>query len=201
MDYVHGWGTYGWGELPWGSSLYERSIEEATSAVDISSSKAAFLVSTIENAAGSDTVSSATAFKVSVSEVVAVNDVVAASTIFKGAVEESSAIGDVISAQFTPTVTVDEGVAILDVILGGADYLAHIEESALAQEELTFGGSTYNIQVHETSNVSDAANANASLGVQVIDSAIAADVNTRRKLWEPIDTGVDEDWTLINTNS
>jgi hypothetical protein len=57
------------------------------------------------------------------------------------------------------------------------------------------------VQIAETTTAEDVDSATGRITVFVSDSATASDRVSRRLLWEPIDTGVDEDWTLINTNT
>ncbi len=55
------------------------------------------------------------------------------------------------------------------------------------------------VNVKETSNATDQFFPNGVYALGVNESVTAQDIENRRLLWEPIDTGITEDWVLINT--
>jgi hypothetical protein len=55
------------------------------------------------------------------------------------------------------------------------------------------------VNVKETSNATDQVIPNGVFSLGVNESVTAQDIVNRRALWEPIDTGITEDWILINT--
>ena len=201
MDFVHTWGSFGWGELPWGSSLYESDVNESAVALDAIATQGSFGISVQEAAVATDAVNAAAVFNSATQDSAVSADTVLAATTFISALVESVSGQETVSAKFLPSCLIREFVAIQDEVLGGSDFSVHIEESAVAEDVLTFSNSTYNIGVFEDVTAQDASSTNTVLKSTVTASVTASDSPSRRLLWEPINTGVDEDWTLINTNS
>lgn len=200
MDYVHGWGTYGWGELPWGSSLYERSVSEALSVAASTSATGALSVSVFERSRGADATKALAAFGASVQDSATGADSVSAISAYSAVIQESANIASTTNTTFTPLCVVSESATARDLPLGGADYNAHIEEYVITGITLTLNGSTFNIGVNENASADDAPSANSVTQNRVSESATLSEVDSARKLWEPIDTGITENWEPINTN-
>lgn len=201
MDFVHGWGTYGWGELPWGSSLYERSVSETLSVSDSASATGALNVSVSERSRGVDAVKALAAFGVNVQESAIGLDSVLASSTYTAVIQERANIAAVTNTVFVPSCVVSEAVTARETLLGGADYNVHIEEYVITGITLTLNGSTFNIGVSENVSADDAPSANAVMQSRVSESATLSEADSARRLWEPIDTGITENWEPINTNT
>ena len=79
-----------------------------------------------------------------------------------------------------------------------------IEEAITGSANVTFASSNVALALTDTNATQTARNLRLNLvgtiSISVTASAAAADRVSRRLLWEPIDTGVDEYCTLINTN-
>lgn len=201
MDLVHTWGSYGWGELPWGSSLYERSIDESTTATDAVAATALLSGNVQETVAASDAISAAAVLNSAVQDSASGADTLLAVSVYISSLLEAASAQETVAARFQPSCLVSETADIQAQVLGGGDFSAHIQENTVAEDVLTFGNSTYNIGILEDVAAEDRNSTNTVFNSAVAASATASDSASRRLLWEPINTGVDEDWTLINTNS
>ncbi len=200
MDYVHTWGSYGWGELPWGSSLYERSVSDTASAVDASTAKLSANSQTQETATAADTAKTLTVFNSAVTGSVTASDTTALAAGFAVAVVNGASASENTAAKFLPLCVVAEVAVAEDVILGGGNFDAHIVEAVVPEDVLTFGGSSYNIGLLDGVEAVEQNRTNTVFKAAVTSTAVVSDSTARRLLWEPINTGVDEDWTFINTN-
>ena len=171
----------------------------------------------------SDTVAYVPAVEVSVSETVIVSDVVArpsenipVSIIEAGNIaDESSAnvaipvtstvsetanAADETSGNITTAVIsfINETANIADTTSANANFVVTVQETVNAESILSTLG-IFVVTVSETGNVTDLVFPNGVYAQNISESVTAQDIVNRRSLWEPIDTGITEDWVLINT--
>jgi ribosomal protein L6P/L9E len=84
-------------------------------------------------------------------------------------------------------------------IVGVGYNFRSIEENAATEDVVSTLG-IFVVSVDETSNIAETFSTNATFITAVSETVTAQDIENRRLLWEPIDTGTVEDWRLINTN-
>ena len=168
-----------------------------------------------------ETLSTQVTLGTSVIETVAANDVIVGERTFYGTSDETANASDTVSVLLslpvavTETVNADEIVVSAlaiqalasetanasDIIVGVRNTFGAVEENALALAiELTNSNAIFAVGVNETSNATDTLTTNATFRIAVTETVTAQDVENRRLLWEPINTGTTEDWVLINTN-
>jgi len=75
-----------------------------------------------------------------------------------------------------------------------------VVESGASSSETVSGKAIFAVNASETNRVSEQVSTNTRFVVNASETARAQDVVNRRSLWEPIDTDVDGNWALINTN-
>lgn len=171
----------------------------------------------------SDTVAYVPAVEVSVSETVIVSDTVARPTenipvsiIEAGNIADESSANVAIPVTSTVSETaiavddsssetsfaiisfVNEEAVISDTTRSNATFVVTVNETVNAESILSTLG-IFVVTVSETGNVTDLVFPNGVYAQNISESVTAQDIVNRRSLWEPIDTGITEDWVLINT--
>jgi hypothetical protein len=218
-----GYSSGNWGEpAAWGCSVYYPVISNAGWGLgawgdDVWGLGNGGLVS------ASDTVGFLAAKEGTVSETVIVSDVVArpsenipVSIIEAGniadesfanvaipvtsTVSETANAADETSGNITTAVIsfVSESSNIADTTSANANFVVTVQETVNAESILSTLG-IFVVTVSETGNVTDLIFPNGVYAQNISESVTAQDIVNRRSLWEPIDTGITEDWVLINT--
>jgi hypothetical protein len=218
-----GYSSGNWGEpAAWGCSVYYPVISNAGWGLgawgsDVWGLGNGGLVS------ASDTVAYVPAVEVSVSETAIVSDVVfRPSEDVSVSIAESANIADESSANIAAPVLstisetaiavddssadtsfavisyVNEEATIADTTNSNATFVVTVEETVNAESILSTLG-IFVVTVNETGNVTDLVFPNGVYAQRISESVTAQDIVNRRSLWEPIDTGITEDWVLINT--
>jgi hypothetical protein len=218
-----GYSSGNWGEpAAWGCSVYYPVISNAGWGLGAWGSDEwglgnGGLVS------ASDTVAYVPAVEVSVSETVIVSDAVARPSenipvsIIETAniadesssnvavpvissVSETANAADETSGNITTSVIsfITESANIADTTSANANFVVTVQETVNAESILSTLG-IFVVTVSETGNVTDLVFPNGVYAQRISESVTAQDIVNRRSLWEPIDTGITEDWVLINT--
>lgn len=158
-------------------------------------------------------------FGTSVIETVAANDEITGLRYFYGTSEETANASDTVSVLLSLPVAVTETVNANSTILGAIAIGTSITETANSSDTVVGVGFNFRsieetvvsedtvstlgifvVNVIETSNATDTLTTNTINYSAVTETVTAQDVENRRLLWEPINTGTTEDWVLINTN-
>ena len=115
-------------------------------------------------------------------------------------VSETANAADGTSGNITTSVIsfVSESSNIADTTSSKVTFSVTVKETANAESILSTLG-IFVVNVNETSNATDLIFPNGVFALRVNESVTAQDIVNRRSLWEPIDTGITEDWVLINT--
>ena len=218
-----GYSSGNWGEpAAWGCSVYYPVISNAGWGLgawgsDVWGLGNGGLVS------ASDTVAYVPAVEVSVSETVIVSDIVfRPSEDIPVFIVESANIADAslgnIAAPVLSTVSetavvvddssadksfaiisvVNEEAVISDTTSANATFVVTVNETVNAESILSTLG-IFVVTVSETGNVIDLVFPNGVFAQQINEAVNAQDSVNRRRLWELIETGTTEDWSLINT--
>ncbi len=218
-----GYSSGNWGEpAAWGCSVYYPVISNAGWGLgawgdDVWGLGNGGLVS------ASDTVAYVPAVEVSVSETAIIADVVARPSedipvsIVESAniadaslgniaapvlstVSETAAIVDDSSSEtsFAIISVVNEEAVISDTTSANATFVVTVNETVNAESILSTLG-IFVVTVSETGNVIDLVFPNGVFAQQINEAVNAQDSVNRRRLWELIETGTTEDWSLINT--
>ena len=194
----------GWGLGAWGSDGWGLGDGGLVSASDTVSSAPALLSSVAETVTAADVVLT-TNETIAVSIIETVNAVDSASgdiaIPMMGSVSETANIADATSATITSLVIsyINETANSVDTTSVTAVFPATTLETVNADSIVSTLG-IFIVSAVETSNAADQIFPNGVYSIGVNETARAQDVVSRRLLWEPIDTNVDGDWTLINTN-
>jgi hypothetical protein len=191
-----GYSSGNWGEpAAWGCSVYYPVISNAGWGLgawgsDVWGLGNGGLVS------ASDTVGFLAAKEGTVSETVIVSDVVArpsenipVSIIEAGNIADQSFAN--VAIPVTSTVSETANAA-------NANFVVTVQETVNAESILSTLG-IFVVTVSETGNATDLVFPNGVYAQRINESVTAQDIVNRRLLWEPIDTGITEDWVLINT--
>jgi len=194
-----GWGLGDWGYDVWGLGngglvsasdtvayvpAYESSVDETVTVADtVITTNQSIAVSIIETVNVDDSTSGAVALPL------------------MGTVSETADIVDTTSATITTLVVsyIEETANIADTTSTSATFVVATQETANAIDALSALG-IFVVNATETSTATDQVLPNGVYGIGVSETARAQDVVNRRLLWEPIDTDVNGNWTLINTN-
>ena len=218
-----GYSSGNWGEpAAWGCSVYYPVISNAGWGLgawgyDVWGLGNGGLVS------ASDTVAYIPAVEVSVSETVIVSDIVFRPSedipvfIVESAniadaslgniaapvlstVSETAVVVDSSSAEksFAIISVVNETAVITDEARSNATFVVTVNETVNAESILSTLG-IFVVTVSETGNVIDLVFPNGVFAQQINEAVNAQDSVNRRRLWELIETGTTEDWSLINT--
>jgi hypothetical protein len=126
-------------------------------------------------------------------------DTVATLAIYPVAVIETANVSETVVSAFAIQSTAAETANASDVLVGVRNTFGAIEENA-AVVEIVSTLVNFAVSIVETSNATDTLTTNTTFRTAVSETATAQDVENRRLLWEPINTGTTEDWVLINTN-
>ena len=115
-------------------------------------------------------------------------------------VSEMAAIVDDSSADksFAIISVVNEEAVITDATRSNATFVVTVNETVNAESILSTLG-IFVVTVSETGNVIDLVFPNGVFAQFINETVNAQDSVNRRRLWELIDTGTTEDWSLINT--
>lgn len=115
-------------------------------------------------------------------------------------VSETANAADETSGNITTAVIsfVSESSNIADTTSANANFVITVQETVNAESILSTLG-IFVVTVSETGNVTDLVFPNGVYAQNISESVTAQDIVNRRSLWEPIDTGITEDWVLINT--
>lgn len=155
------------------------SVVETAATTEQISASAFFVALTQDTSTATEFTFSAPEYKCDVSELLSTTSVVASGVSLGAAITEFSTLLDNANVTRTTVGEITESTAVAATIFTIANCAVSIVVNAVA--------------VDQTATL---VNVNSTVSTTVA----IADVVNRRLLWEPIDTGVDEDWTLINTN-
>lgn len=194
----------GWGLGAWGSDGWGLGDGGLVSASDTVSSAPAFLSSVDETANATDVVLTTNeTIAVSIIETINALDSTSGDIAIPmiGSVSETANIVDATSATITTLVIsyIAETANTADTTSVTAVFPATTLETANADSIVSTLG-IFVVAANETSNATDQIFPNGVYSIGVNETARAQDVVNRRLLWEPIDTDVNGNWTLINTN-
>jgi hypothetical protein len=128
-----------------------------------------------------------------------VTDTAATLAIYPVAVIETANVSETVVSVIAIQSTFNETANASDTYVGVGYNFRAIEENA-AVVEIVSTLANFAVSIVETSNATDTLTTNTTFKTAVSETATAQDVENRRLLWEPIDTGTVEDWRLINTN-
>ena len=193
----------GWGLGAWGSAVWGLGDGGLVSASDTVGYLAAAEASVSESAIVSDTVSRPSE-NISVSVIEAVNIAdessgnVAAPVI--GIVSETVNAADETSGNVTTSIVsfITEAANIADTTSANATFVVTVQETVNAESILSTLG-IFVVTVSETGNVIDLVFPSGVFTQFINETVNAQDSVNRRRLWELIETGTTEDWSLINT--
>lgn len=118
---------------------------------------------------------------------------------YKVVISETATSNETVNSVFAIPNNVGEGVVAADSMNVFNTLLVEIIEAANSSIAVSSLGQ-FGVSVIEDIAAADTITVVGTVSVSLTASASASDKVSRRLLWEPIDTGVDEDWTLINTN-
>lgn len=193
-----GWGLGAWGSYGWG--IGNDGLVEAFETVAYTP---AFTPSVDETVIAADTVAITNqSVLANVTETVSISDTtfgnIAAPVL--ATVLETANIVDTTSATITSLVIsyIDETANSADTTSTSATFVITVLETVNTEDILSTLGILV-VNVNETSNATDQILPNGVFSIVVSDAANAQDSVNRRRLWELIDTGTTEDWSLINT--
>ena len=193
-----GWGLGAWGYDVWG--LGNGGLVSASDTVGYLSAKEGTVSETVNT---SETVSRPSEnISVSVIETVNIADaligniaVPVTSTVSESVNVSDQSIGNTTIAVVS---VVSETANIADTTRANATLVVTVNETVNAESIVSTLG-IFVVNVNETSNATDQFFPNGVYALGVNESVTAQDIENRRLLWEPIDTGITEDWVLINT--
>jgi hypothetical protein len=194
----------GWGLGDWGYDVWGLGNGGLVSASDTVAYLPAYEVSVAETVTVADTVITTNQnIAVSIIETVNADDSSSGAVALPlmGTVSETANIVDETSATITTLVVsyIDETANIVDTTSTSATFVVTAQETVNAVDILSTLG-IFVVAASETSTATDQVLPNGVYGIGVNETARAQDVVNRRLLWEPIDTDVNGNWTLINTN-
>ena len=166
-----------------------------------------------------ETVSTQVTLGTSVIETVNSADEITGLRYFFGATEETANVTDTVQALLILPVAVTETANVSETVVSALAIQSLTAETANASDEIVGVGFNFRsieetvvgsdnvstlaifaVNVIETSNATDTLSTNGTFKAAVIETVTAQDIENRRLLWEPIDTGITENWVLINTN-
>lgn len=174
-------------------------ITETATAADVVSSLANVNARIAESVVATDAVTPLRTTFGTVSETAAGLDEVLSTPAYRVVVDETALGNAEVTSVFAIPNNIGEGVVAADDTNVFNTMLTSIVEAA--NVSLTVAAqANFAVHIAETNAATDVDSATGRITVFVSDSATVSDRVSRRLLWEPIDTGVDEDWTLINTN-
>jgi len=193
-----GWGLGAWGYDVWG--LGNGGLVSASDTVGYLAAKEGTVSETVNT---SETVSRPSEnISVSVIETVNIADasignvaVPVTSTVAESVNMSDQSIGNTTIAVVS---VVSETANIADTTRANATLVVTVNETVNAESIVSTLG-IFVVNVKETSNATDQFFPNGVYALGVNESVTAQDIENRRLLWEPIDTGITEDWVLINT--
>ena len=193
----------GWGNGAWGADGWGLGNGGLVSASDTVSYVPAVEVSVSETAIVSDAVARPSEnIPVSIIEAGNIADESSANVAIPiiSTVSETAVAVDDSSADTTTAVIsyVNEEAVIADSTNANANFVVTVQETVNAESILSTLG-IFVVTVSETGNATDLVFPNGVYAQRINESVTAQDIVNRRLLWEPIDTGITEDWVLINT--
>jgi hypothetical protein len=193
-----GWGLGAWGSAVWG--LGDGGLVSASDTVAYVPAKEGTVS---ESVVVSDSVARPSEnIPVSIIEAGNIADVVSGNTAIPiiSTVSETAIAIDDSSADTTTAIIsyVNEEAVIADTTNANANFVVTVQETVNAESILSTLG-IFVVTVSETGNVTDLVFPNGVYAQNISESVTAQDIVNRRSLWEPIDTGITEDWVLINT--
>ena len=193
-----GWGLGAWGSDVWG--LGNGGLVSASDAVGYLAAKEGTVS---ESAIVSDSVARPSEnIAVGITEAANIADVVSGNTAIPiiSTVSETAIAVDDSSADTTTAIIsyVNEAAVIADTARANANFVVSVKETVNAESILSTLG-IFVVVVGETGNVTDLVFPNGVYAQNISESVTAQDIVNRRSLWEPIDTGITEEWVLINT--
>ena len=193
-----GWGLGAWGYDVWG--LGNGGLVSASDTVGYLAAKEGTVSETITV---SEQVSRPSEnISVSIIETVNIADESFANVAIPvtSTVSETANVADETSGNITTSVIsfVSESSNIADITRANANFVVTVQETVNAESILSTLG-IFVVTVSETGNVTDLVLPNGVYAQRINESVTAQDIVNRRLLWEPIDTGITEDWVLINT--
>ena len=193
----------GWGNGAWGADEWGLGNGGLITASDTTGYLTAFEGTVSETINASVEVSRPCEnISVSVNETVNISDEslsnVAVPVI--SSVSETANAVDETSGNITTSVIsfISESSNIADTTSANANFVVTVQETVNAESILSTLG-IFVVTVSETGNVTDLVFPNGVFAQRISESVTAQDIVNRRSLWEPIDTGITEDWVLINT--
>ena len=193
----------GWGLGAWGSDVWGLGNGGLVSASDTVGYVAASEGTVSETAIISDVVARPSEdIPVSIVESANIADESSANIAAPvlSTVSETANAADETSGNITTAVIsfINETANIADTTNANANFVVTVQETVNAESILSTLG-IFVVTVSETGNVTDLVFPNGVFAQRISESVTAQDIVNRRSLWEPIDTGITEDWVLINT--
>jgi hypothetical protein len=193
----------GWGLGAWGSAVWGLGDGGLVSASDTVGYLAAAEASVSESASISDLVSRPSEnISVSVIEAVNIADNLSGNVAVPvtSTVAETVNAADATSGNVTTSIVsfITEAANIADTTSANATFVVTVEETVNAESILSTLG-IFVVTVDETGKAIDLVFPNGVYAQFINETVNAQDSVDRRRLWELIDTGTTEDWSLINT--
>lgn len=193
-----GWGLGAWGSAVWG--LGDGGLVSASDTVGFLAAKEGTVSETV---IVSDSVARPSEnIPVSITETANISDQLFGNVAVPiiSLISETVNAADESSSNTTTAVIsfINESVNIVDATSSNANFSITVQETVNAISILSTLG-IFVVNVKETSNATDQVIPNGVFSLGVNESVTAQDIVNRRALWEPIDTGITEDWILINT--
>ena len=193
----------GWGNGTWGADGWGLGNGGLVSASDTTGYLTAFEGTVSETVTAADAVSRPSEnILVSIIEAGNIADESFANVAIPvtSTVSETANAADETSGNITTAVIsfVSESSNIADTTSANANFVVTVQETVNAESILSTLG-IFVVTVSETGNVTDLVFPNGVFAQNISESVTAQDIVNRRSLWEPIDTGITEDWVLINT--
>lgn len=166
---------------------------------DVFGSNVIFGTSVVETVNATDEITGLRYFYGTTVDTANVTDAASMLVNYPVAVRETSNISEIVVNALAIQSTAAETANASDVIVGVRNTFVATEENATVVE-IVSTNVNFAVSIAETSNITETFSTNTTLFATANASVAAQDIVNRRRLWEPIDTGITEDWQLINTN-
>jgi hypothetical protein len=193
----------GWGLGAWGYDVWGLGNGGLVTASDTTGYLTAFEGAVSETVNASEEVSRPNQnISISVSETANIADTTFSNVAVPviSSVSETVNAADETSGNVTVSMTsyISETANIADTTGANANFVVTVQETVNAESIVSTLG-IFVVNVNETSNTVDQFLPNGIYFHAVTETVTAQDSVNRRRLWELIDTGTTEDWSLINT--
>lgn len=184
-----------------GAVYLQSAVSELVVASETESSQVVLGTSVSESAVVSEEVSRYVQINRSLTEAAnAYVDSVASTPYYNVNVKETANTSDTYAGVIAIQAAVVETITANAAPVGIRYRYIGVEENAAVSETMATSA-TFAVRVIEASNATETVTTGAIFKVALTESVVASEVDSRRLLWEPIDTGNTTSWTLINTNS